>query len=171
MAKEETAKILKKTGTISADLFILTYGSLVIEIIKEYDDNIALVNHKLFSIGENMGKRMCEEFLLLSENQNCSSFKESVDVIAKTALKVYLGTTAEVKKTENPNVFVMFLEHNPLEKYLNLPESKADLVYSNVVPGVIRGALSAIGIQVDCRIDFEQTKKTGETIIIVNKVK
>jgi trafficking protein particle complex subunit 3 len=45
----------------------------------------------------------------------------------------------------------LILNDNPLTEFVELPPQYATLCYSNVLCGVIKGALEMIQLQVDCR--------------------
>jgi trafficking protein particle complex subunit 3 len=83
---------------------------------------------------------------------NCSNFNETAEVIAKVAFKTFLGVTALVgiwsgdKKT-----FGLTFDENPLAEFAELPESCSTLWYSNVLCGVIRGALEMVNMKVECK--------------------
>jgi len=49
----------------NAELFALTYGTLVSEIVKDYGgvENISSINEQLFQIGKNIGVRCVDEYL------------------------------------------------------------------------------------------------------------
>jgi len=58
LAALETSKLPR----ISGELFSLTYGSLVSQILKDFPD-VQKANSQLERMGVNMGGRMCEEVL------------------------------------------------------------------------------------------------------------
>ena len=63
----------------------------------------------------------------------------------QVAFKMYLGI---VPKVENWSVsnreFSLILDHNPLVDFVELPEEHRSLWYSNILCGVIRGALEMV---------------------------
>ena len=75
---------------VNSELFSLTYGSMVMQLIKDYED-VTVVNQQLEKMGHNIGCRIIDEFLSKSGITNCSSFRETADVIAKTAFRMFLG--------------------------------------------------------------------------------
>lgn len=74
---------------VSAELLTLTYGSLVIQLLKDADGNWAAVNKSLDKIGYNIGTRLIEEFLAKTNASKCQDFRETVDWIAKVSLLLF----------------------------------------------------------------------------------
>merc|ERR1711937_603366 len=76
-----------KMEKVHAELFTLTYGALVAQLVKDYEDPEE-VNTQLDKMGFNMGQRMVDEFLSRSGiSQRCANFRETCDVIAKVGFK------------------------------------------------------------------------------------
>lgn len=68
---------------VNAELFVLTYGSLVMQLIADHG-RYERVNEALDKLGYDMGTRLIEEFLARTPNMNrCADFKEVGEVIAK----------------------------------------------------------------------------------------
>ncbi len=134
-------------------MFSLTYGALVVQLIKESGEDISYVNQELHKMGYNMGVRMIDEFLVLSGIQTCTNFQDTAEVIAKVGLKMFLGITADVVAiSEDGKSFKMRLPklNNPLTDFVELPPKYSNLVYGNLLCGVIRGALEMVHLVVDC---------------------
>ena len=72
--------------TKNAELFALTYGALVVQLIQDYED-YAEVNKQLEKMGYNIGTRLIEEFLAKSSLGRCGDFKDVGEVIAKVICK------------------------------------------------------------------------------------
>jgi hypothetical protein len=66
----------------NAELFAMTYGALVVQLIQDYED-YAEVNKQLEKMGYNIGTRLIEDFLARSNLGRCADFKETGEVIAK----------------------------------------------------------------------------------------
>lgn len=97
--------------------------------------------------GYNIGIRLIEEFLAKSNLPRCSDFKECGEVIAKVGFKMFLGVTAQLSNVDlKKNEFSLVLDDNPLVDYVELPEQYSALNYSNILCGVIRGALEMVCI-------------------------
>ncbi|KAF8519466.1 BET3 family protein [Hysterangium stoloniferum] len=148
-----------RTDKINAELFTLTYGALVVQLIQDYEDYNA-VNTQLEKMGYNIGCRIIEDFLARSGIGRCSDFREVGEVVAKVGFKAFLNITPTV--SHSPPVasapalsyFTLTLDENPLAEFVELPEEALEggLWFSNVLCGVLRGALEMIQMQVE--VDF-----------------
>uniref|UniRef100_A0A452HQI8 Trafficking protein particle complex 3 n=1 Tax=Gopherus agassizii TaxID=38772 RepID=A0A452HQI8_9SAUR len=72
---------------MSSELFTLTYGALVTQLCKDYE-NDEDVNKQLDKMGYNIGVRLIEDFLARSNVGRCHDFRETADVIAKVIFQV-----------------------------------------------------------------------------------
>ena len=85
---------------INSELLSLTYGVFVAKLIREADDNSAeQVNKQLEEVGYNMGCRMIDDFFARQNPKNvgaCRDFKQTMDVLAKQAFRMFLGVYANV---------------------------------------------------------------------------
>uniref|UniRef100_A0A2K5DQB5 Trafficking protein particle complex subunit 3 n=1 Tax=Aotus nancymaae TaxID=37293 RepID=A0A2K5DQB5_AOTNA len=70
---------------MSSELFTLTYGALVTQLCKDYE-NDEDVNKQLDKMGYNIGVRLIEDFLARSNVGRCHDFRETADVIAKVII-------------------------------------------------------------------------------------
>ena len=52
-----------KTPKANAELFALTYGSLVTEVVRDADGSVDAINEQLEKIGYSIGIRSVDEFL------------------------------------------------------------------------------------------------------------
>eukprot|EP01133_Synstelium_polycarpum_P019704 gene19704-23597_t len=143
--------VFNKVEKINAELFTLTYGALVTQLIKDYED-IEQVNIKLEQMGYNIGVRLIEEFLAKSNIGRCSDFVETAEVISKVGFKMFLGVTAHISEWDaDKKEFHLIIDDNPLIDFVELPEHlKHKLYYSNILCGVIRGALEMVQMKVKC---------------------
>ncbi|PRP79265.1 trafficking protein particle complex subunit 3 [Planoprotostelium fungivorum] len=144
-------QVFRDVEKINAELFTLTYGAIVAQLLKDFED-VEEVNNQLEKMGYNIGLRLIEEFLARSNVPRCSDFKDTAEVISKVGFKMFLGINATVtnwdpKKPE----FSLVLEENPLIDFVEVPEQYQSLVYSNILCGVIRGALEMVQMSVECR--------------------
>jgi len=157
-----------KMPKANAELFALTYGSLVTELIRDYDDHVK-INEELERIGHSIGVRCVDEFLSKTEITgiqipSCQNLRETADVIAKIGFKMFLGASCEVASfAPDGKSFSLYLYDNPLAIFVELPSLSdregsssgggvdlSKLSYSEVYCGVIRGALEQVNLRVEC---------------------
>lgn len=114
--------------------------------------------------GHNIGIRLIDEFLAKSGKisqyfgklckcivavTNCQNFRETAEMIAKVAFKMFLGITADIVNWNTEyTAFSLVLAENPLSEFVELPPHYQNLSYSNVLCGVIKGALEMVQLQV-----------------------
>jgi len=147
---------------VNGELFTLTYGALVAQLIKDYE-NDEQVNKQLDKMGYNMGVRLIEDFLARANTGRCNDFRETADVISKVAFKMYLGLTPVVSNwSAAGDEFSLLLESNPLTEFVELPPGHSNLNYSNVMCGILRGALEMVQMDVD--VSFLQDSLKGDSV-------
>ncbi|RDX56828.1 transport protein particle complex subunit [Lentinus brumalis] len=153
-----------RTEKINAELFALTYGALVVQLIQDYED-YAEVNKQLEKMGYNIGTRLIEDFLARSGLGRCADFREVGEVVAKVGFKSFLNITPNVSHGAQPpssptrtsmppppqvnapgTSFTLTFEENPLAEFVELPDEALEggLWFSNVLCGVLRGALEMV---------------------------
>lgn len=167
-----------KMPKANAELFALTYGSLVTELVRDYDDADE-INSQLDRIGHSIGVRCVDEFLSKAEVSGvsvptCQSIQDTAKVIAHIGFRMFLGVSAEVSNfSPDGRSFSIFLYDNPLAIFVELPPSNEDgrgengcdlskIKYSNVYCGVIRGALEQVNMRVECQ--FVRDVLRGEEV-------
>ncbi|KIK98713.1 hypothetical protein PAXRUDRAFT_133601 [Paxillus rubicundulus Ve08.2h10] len=175
-----------RTEKINAELFTLTYGALVVQLIQDYED-YAEVNKQLEKMGYNIGTRLIEDFLARSSLGRCSDFREVGEVMAKVGFKSFLNITPGVthvapalrpnslsQQSSLPNsAFILTLDENPLTEFVELPEEALEggLWFSNVLCGVIRGALEMVQMQVQAEFLSDVLRGDESTEIRVTLLK
>ncbi|ODN83608.1 hypothetical protein, variant 1 [Cryptococcus amylolentus CBS 6039] len=158
--------IWKRTDKVNAELFTLTYGALVVQLIKDYED-YEEVNKQLDKMGYNIGTRLIEDFLARTGLQKCQSFAETAEVISKVAFKSFLNITPSISLPQpssssappsasaptsasqsGPQEIIFTFDENPLSEFTELPgdAKEGGLWFSNVLCGVVRGALEMVRI-------------------------
>lgn len=147
-----------KTPKANAELFALTYGALVTEILRDYE-NLEQAQEQLEKIGYNIGVRCVDELFAKSEQQglntanlgNCQrSLKDAAEMIAKMGFRMFLGISAEVAHATESS-FSLYLYENPLAIFVELPPRyllQETFYYSIIYCGVIRGALEQVNLKV-----------------------
>jgi len=161
-----------RTEKINAELFALTYGALVVQLIQDYED-YSEVNQQLERMGYNIGTRLIEDFLAKSGLGRCADFREVSEVVAKVGFKSFLNIVPTITHGVSPpppspkpdgatsatqpaigSTFTLTLDENPLAEFVELPDEALEggLWFSNVLCGVIRGALEMVQMQV--QVDF-----------------
>jgi hypothetical protein len=79
---------------VNSELLAMTYGAIVSQIIRDYKD-VRVVNAELDRMGYNIGVRLIDELLAKAGTLSCANFRETANVIAKVAFKMFLGIAAE----------------------------------------------------------------------------
>ncbi|KAL7747699.1 hypothetical protein RI367_006988 [Sorochytrium milnesiophthora] len=138
---------------VNVELFTLTYGSIVAQLLKDYED-FEQVNIQLDKMGYNIGTRLVEDFLARSGIGKCQDFKDTAEVIARVGFKAFLNVTPTVTNVSaDGKEFSLILDENPLADFVELPEearaAQNGLWYSNILCGVLRGALEMVQMHVD----------------------
>lgn len=134
---------------VNGELFSLTYGALVRQLLNDYEDCVEDVNTQLEKMGYNIGIRLVDEFLAKTNSGRCNDFRETADVIAKVALKMFLGVGASVGGWNAQGTeCTVVLEENPFAEFVELPEQYSGLSYCNLLCGVLRGALEMVSLRV-----------------------
>lgn len=143
-----------KMPKANAALFALTYGSLITELLRDFD-TLEQIHEELDKMGYSIGVRSIDEFLAKSEQNGivippCSSLKDTAEVVAKTGFRMMLGINVDTMVAPDGNSFSLFMQENPLALFVELPQEYKDLEYSRVYCGIIRGALEQVNLKVNC---------------------
>lgn len=69
---------------VNAELVTLTYGTIVSQLCKDFEDDYPEVNRQLDKMGYNIGLRLIEDYLAKSNTmKRCSHFRETADMISR----------------------------------------------------------------------------------------
>lgn len=139
-----------KVPKANAELFALTYGALVTEVLRDQEENLSKVNEQLDQIGYSIGIRCVDEFLAKSNAPYCKNLAETAEVLGRTAFKMFLGITADIQH-HTATTFSILFQENPLSMFVELPDAYKDqLEYNILYCGVIRGAMEMLNYKVEC---------------------
>jgi hypothetical protein len=142
-----------RVDKVSAELVTLTYGTIVAQLCKDFESDYVEVNRQLDRMGYNIGLRLIEDFLAKSSAPTCSNFKEVADMISKVGFKIFLNITPTITNwTSDNKQFSLIFDENPLADFVELPDdgrAQDELWYSNILCGVLRGALEMVHMQVE----------------------
>lgn len=146
---------MRRTNTQNAELFALTYGSVVAQLCRDFDHNYREVNLQLDKMGYNIGMRLIEEFLARTGAQRCETFRDTAEMISKVGFKMFLNIVPQVENwSPDGNSFSLILTENPLAEFVELPFTQypkihKELWYSQLYCGVLRGALQMVQLDTD----------------------
>lgn len=185
-------ELWKRSDKLNAEFFALSYGAMVVQLVKDYED-YAQVNQQLDKMGYNIGMRLIEDLLARTGQGRCSEFREVGEVVSKVAFKMFLGYSPHV--SHNPQVtsglreFTLSFDENVLAEFVELPEdalgahikpgaaaanepgSVGGLWYSQILCGVIRGALEMVGMAVEAKFVSDVLRGDDTTEIKVRLIK
>ena len=149
-AAERGLALWNKMERASGELFALTYGAVVTQLLADYEDARA-TEEQLEKMGYNIGTRLIDEFLAKAQMAACASFPDAAEAIAKVGFRMFLGVSVEVADA-SATAFTLQLAENPLADFVQLPERYARLQYSNLLCGVLRGAMEMVRYRVACSL-------------------
>ena len=157
------------TKKVNTDLFALTYGSIISQLLLDCD-NVEEVNKQLDRMGYNIGLRIIEDYLAKSSTPRCRDLKDVADKL-QHAFQMYLNVMPSVDNWSQANdEFSLILYNNPLTEFVELPDSLQSMNYLNILPGIIRGALEMVSIQVRAWIKSDHLKGDHETEIRIQAI-
>jgi len=142
--------------TVRDELFSLTYGSLVRAIVKE-TNNIEDANAKLYKIGENIGNRITDDFVVHSEKSRFKTLREACDVLVDFSLKHYLGINAQIIDPSDNRCIIRFTD-NPITRYVKIPPEYDGLIYLTPLLSAIKKSLELLHMSVEVNMVHDMLK-------------
>ncbi|KAG5509008.1 hypothetical protein GH5_06233 [Leishmania sp. Ghana 2012 LV757] len=158
---------------VSAEFLALTYGALVQQMVEELaqEDDVEQVNQQLYSMGHRIGARLIEEYSVRSGAAPCRTFSQAAEGVALVGLRMFLGVSAELTQVKDAaDTFAISFHENPLALFVELPDGplRDCLWYSNLLCGVITGALSLVGLQTEARFSRDKLRGDSKNEIILH---
>lgn len=151
-------------------MFTLTYGALVSQLLKDYD-NVEDVNKQLDRMGYNIGIRLIEDFLSRTQSTRCYDFKETAEKI-QLGFRIYLGISPNISNwSASGDEFSLIFETNPMLEFVELPDNCMNLKYCNVLTGVLRGACEMVQLDITSKFIQDQLKGDNVTELRVKFIK
>ena len=150
---------------VNSELVVLTYGAIVASLCRDFANDTAAVNASLDRMGFNIGLRLIDEFLAKANmNAPCNNFRDTAAVIARVALKMFLGCVADIVRVrDDGRECAMILRQNPLIDMVELPAELSGLNYHSIICGCIRGALEAVNLHCEVVVSRDELRGANET--------
>lgn len=121
--------------------------------MRDFKKDYQKVNQELEKMGYNIGIRLIEDFLAKTGTGRCQSFQETAEVVSKVGFKIFLNISPAVANwSADGKAFSLMLTENPLAEFVELPDddkASKELWYSNVLVGVLKGALEMVQLEVE----------------------
>lgn len=165
-----------KTDKINLELFTLMYGSIVVQLCEDFANDYTKVNQQLDKMGYSIGLRLIEEALAKTQLRRCQNFRDTAEAVARVGFKMFLNVIPQVSNwsADNKQFSLIFAENsNPLAEFVELSDDQIaqKLWYSNVLCGVLRGALEMVQMSVETEFVSDQLHGAPVTEISVRLVR
>lgn len=148
-------ELWKKTDKANADFFSQLYGAFMKSMWGEFNDAARMTAYQQ-RMAKDMGARLADEFFARSGLGRCKDLRESADVLAKAAFKMFLNVTPAVSDwSGDGKAFTLAFEEDPLTEGVVLPESLVRGAFSysgGFYGGAIVGAFEAMGVNLHVQV-------------------
>ncbi|OQR78547.1 trafficking protein particle complex subunit 3-like [Tropilaelaps mercedesae] len=162
---------LADSKKVNNELFTLTYGALVAQMLKDHE-NCEEVNKQLERMGYSIGQRLIEDFLARTNCARCADLRDTADKI-QSAFKMYLTMSPSITNwSTSGDEFSLVFDSNPLTEFVELPDSYSTMLkYCSIIPGIIRGALEMVQMEVMCWFVQDTLRGDPSTELRIRMVK
>lgn len=153
----------QKQSKCNAEFFALTYGALVAELLRDFEDD-ASVTAELDRMGYSIGVRCVEEVLAKASNVGTQSFLTDTPEICALAFRMFLGIQMDTHRTSSSSSsdtttsYSLVFNENPLATFVELPKEREGLEYSQLYAGMIRGMLEMLQFDVNATVTKTQLR-------------
>lgn len=116
-------QIPEQAKQIQSELFTLTYGVLVAQLLEDIEDT-KLINTKLDKIGHNIGVRIIDDIFSRNPNlKRCKDLNDTAEAIVNFGFKPYLNMIPKIDNwSAKKDEFSLILENNILTEFVELNE-------------------------------------------------
>lgn len=98
-----TSTARTRIDKVNSELVVLTYGTIVAQLCKDFDSDYVEVNKQLDKMGYNIGLRLIEDYLAKSNTmKRCANFRETAEMISKVRIHGRYRIEQSSKKRKNP---------------------------------------------------------------------
>lgn len=152
---EQVNQQLLEAGRRIGTRLIEEYSAVTLQI---HQTNATVMNARTETRGKNASPSPSPSCF---PPNRCRTFAQATEGVALVGLRMFLGVTATVTELHDyPDSFSLVLSSNPLTMFVELPEGpmRRHLCYSNILCGVIMGALSLVGFQAEVRMTLERLR-------------
>jgi hypothetical protein len=146
----------------SIDVVSFLYGSLIIRLVKDFNNDFNQINKQTEQIGYNIGLRLINDIIASQIERNLDSSNPNLlSTLLTCTLSNFLGLTGELKKVNEKEFHYLFSE-NSLALYVEIPENLKGLIYTNIINGVLRGVCEIANFKIESK--FIKDKLNGDDI-------